>query len=124
VKRDRGAWSIPKGECADGEDAQLCALREFAEELGSPPMLAPESLIDLGEVRQKGGKLVRAWAAEGDFDPAALHSNTFILTWPAGSGRQREFPEIDRAAWFVPEMAVEKLNPAQTAFVERLLRAT
>ena len=122
AKKDEGAWSIPKGEYGEGEDPRACALRELAEELGSPPSIDPGALIDLGEVRQKGGKVVRAWAAEGDFDPAALRSNTFAMEWPPRSGREREFPEVDRAGWFDPEVAVEKINPAQAAFVDRLRR--
>jgi predicted NUDIX family NTP pyrophosphohydrolase len=121
AKRDLGAWSVPKGEYGEDEDPRACALRELAEELGEPPAIDPEATIDLGEIRQRGGKLVRAWAAEGDFDPAALRSNTFEMTWPPRSGRLREFPEVDRAEWFDPETAAAKLNPAQAPFVERLL---
>jgi len=121
AKRDSGAWSIPKGEYDDAEHPRACALRELEEELGSPPPIAEEALVDLGEVRQKGGKAVRAWAGEGDFDPATLRSNTFTMQWPPHSGEQREFPEVDRAEWFSPEGAREKLIPAQIAFVDRLL---
>jgi predicted NUDIX family NTP pyrophosphohydrolase len=121
VKKDLGVWSIPKGEYGEEEDPQACALRELEEELGSPPAIAASELIDLGEVRQKGGKLVRAWAAEGDFDPATLRSNTFAVEWPPRSGVQREFPEVDRAEWFSPGEAKEKINPAQAEFVDRLL---
>jgi predicted NUDIX family NTP pyrophosphohydrolase len=121
AKKDLGAWSIPKGEFGEGEDLRACALRELGEELGSLPALSKEALIDLGEVRQKGGKRVRAWAAEGDFDPATLRSNTFTMQWPPRSGKEREFPEVDRAGWFSPEEAREKLLPAQAAFVDRLL---
>jgi predicted NUDIX family NTP pyrophosphohydrolase len=118
ASKDAGAWSIPKGEHDDGEDAQACALREFAEETGSAP--APGELSDLGEVRQKGGKVVRAWALEGDLDAEAIRSNTFVVEWPPRSGRQRTFPEVDRAAWFGLEAAQEKINPAQAAFLDRL----
>ncbi len=121
TKKDQGAWSIPKGEYGEGEDSRACALRELGEELGSPPAIAEEALIDLGEVRQKGGKVVRAWAAEGDFDPATLRSNTFTMQWPPRSGEQREFPEVDRAEWLDPQAARRKLIAAQVAFVDRLL---
>lgn len=122
AKRDLGAWSIPKGECEEGEDRRDCALRELGEELGAAaPALAAGSLIDLGSVRQKAGKVVHAWAAEGDFDPAALHSNTFTMEWPPRFGVQREFPEIDRAEWFAPAAARRKVLAAQAAFVDRLL---
>jgi predicted NUDIX family NTP pyrophosphohydrolase len=120
AKKDLGAWSIPKGEYAAGEDPRACALRELAEELGSPLAIEPGALIDLGEVRQKGGKVVCAWAAEGDFDPAALRSNAFAMEWPPRSGLEREFPEVDRAEWFEPEEAKRKINQAQAAFVDRL----
>ena len=119
AKKDAGAWSIPKGELADGEDPRAGAIREFAEELGSPP---PEAeLVDLGECRQRGGKVVTAFAAEGDLDPARVRSNTFELEWPPRSGRRREFPEIDRADWFPLEQAREKLLAAQTVFIDRLV---
>jgi predicted NUDIX family NTP pyrophosphohydrolase len=122
AKKDLGAWSIPKGEHGDGEDPRACALRELGEELGSPPALEADALIDLGEVRQKGGKAVRAWAAESDFDPATLRSNTFTMEWPPRSGREQQFPEVDRAEWFGPAEAKRKINPAQAAFVDRLCR--
>jgi predicted NUDIX family NTP pyrophosphohydrolase len=119
AKKDLGAWSIPKGEYEDGEDARACALREFEEETGSAP--PADALIDLGEVRQKSGKRVTAWGAEGDVDADAVRSNTFTMQWPPRSGRMAEFPEIDRAAWYGAPEAREKLNPAQAAFVDRLL---
>lgn len=121
VKRDLGAWSIPKGECEEGEDLRTCALRELAEELGPAPELIEADLIELGEVRQKGGKHVHAWGAAGEFDPALLDSNTFALEWPPRSGSEREFPEVDRVEWFAPAAAREKLLAAQVAFVDRLL---
>jgi predicted NUDIX family NTP pyrophosphohydrolase len=121
AKKDRGAWSIPKGECEEGEDLRECALRELEEELGSRLGLAAAALIELGSVRQRGGKVVHCWAAEGDFDPATLRSNTFALEWPPRSGVEREFPEVDRAEWFGPEQAIERILAAQDAFVERLL---
>jgi predicted NUDIX family NTP pyrophosphohydrolase len=121
AKRDRGAWTIPKGEYEEGESAQACALRELGEELGAAPELDADALIDLGAVRQKSGKVVEAWAAEGDFDPARLASNNFSLEWPPRSGREREFPEVDRAEWFDPERAREKILPAQGELIDRLL---
>jgi len=122
AKKDLGAWSIPKGEVDEGEEPRACALRELAEELGAAaPVLADDALIELGSVRQKGGKVVEGWAAEGDFDPTALHSNTFKLEWPPRSGVEREFPEVDRAEWFDPEAARSKILEAQAAFVDRLL---
>lgn len=122
AKKDLGAWSIPKGEFDDGEEAPDCALRELAEELGpAAPTLAIDSLIELGSVRQRGGKIVHAWAAEGDFDPTRLRSNTFAIEWPPRSGVRREIPEVDRAEWLPPEAAKEKINPSQAAFVDRLL---
>jgi predicted NUDIX family NTP pyrophosphohydrolase len=121
AKKDLGAWSIPKGEYGEDEDPQACAMRELREELGAPPSLAVEALVDLGEVRQRGGKAVRAWAAEGDFDPAMLRSNSFTMEWPPRSGVEREFPEVDRAEWFYPATARQKILPAQAALVDRLL---
>ena len=124
AKKDLGAWSIPKGEPEKGEDLQQCALRELAEELGqAAPSLAPQDLIELGSIRQKGGKVVHAWAAEGEFDPAALSSNSFELEWPPRSGVRREFPEVDGAQWLDPGEARRKILPAQEPFIERLLGA-
>jgi predicted NUDIX family NTP pyrophosphohydrolase len=121
ARRDAGAWSIPKGEYGRGDDALGAARREFAEELGSP---APDAEpLDLGEVRQKSGKLVHAWAVEGDIDASTTHSNTFTLEWPLRSGRAREYPEVDRAEWFTLEAAREKINQAQAAFLDRLMEA-
>jgi predicted NUDIX family NTP pyrophosphohydrolase len=119
AKRDAGAWSIPKGEYADDEDPLDCARRELEEELGAAVALG--ELLDLGSVRQKSGKVVRAWAASGDFDPAQLRSNTFAMEWPPKSGREQTFPEVDRAAWVDVDDAREKLVPAQAAFVDRLV---
>jgi len=121
VKKDEGAWSIPKGELDDGEESRACALRELEEEIGSSLGLTAERLIELGEVRLKSGKRVQGWAAEGDFDPATLHSNTFTMEWPPRSGKEGEFPEVDRAEWFAPAQARLKINPAQAAFIDRLL---
>lgn len=122
TKKDEGAWSIPKGECEEGEQPPETALRELVEELGpTAPALEPEAMVELGTVRQKGGKLVHCWAAEAAFDPAALESIAFEMEWPPRSGLQREFPEVDRAEWLDPETAKQKINPAQAAFVDRLL---
>jgi predicted NUDIX family NTP pyrophosphohydrolase len=117
ARRDEGAWSIPKGEHTDGERALDAARREFEEETGSP---APESLVELGEVRQKSGKRVQAWAGEGDLDAGAIRSTTFELEWPPRSGRMQTFPEVDRAAWFALDEARRRLLPAQVPFVDRL----
>jgi predicted NUDIX family NTP pyrophosphohydrolase len=122
AKKDLGAWSIPKGEYGDSEEPRACALRELEEELGpAAPTLAVDSLIELGEVKQKGGKVVTAWAAEAEFDPAKQRSNTFSMQWPPRAGVEREFPEVDRAEWFAPAEACRRINPAQVALVERLL---
>ncbi len=120
-RRDEGAWSIPKGELEDGEEPLICALRELDEELGPDCALAGAEPIELGSVRQRAGKIVEAWGAEGRFDPAALESNTFSLEWPPRSGDQKEFPEVDRAEWFDPGPAQEKIIPAQAPFIDRLL---
>ena len=119
ARKDQGAWSIPKGEYEAGEDPRAGAAREFEEELGAP--LPADELIDLGTVKQRGGKVVTAFAAEGDLDPAAVRSNTFEMEWPPRSGKLREFPEVDRAGWFDPAAAREKLVPAQAEFVDRLV---
>ena len=121
ARRDAGAWSIPKGEYGDGEDREAVALRELEEETGH--RLDGAELVALGEVRQRGGKLVAAWAAPGDLDPAAITSNTFTLEWPPRSGALREFPEVDRAGWFDPATARKKLLAAQVPLVDRLLTA-
>ncbi len=120
AKKDEGAWSIPKGEVGEGEEPLACALRELEEELGTSFSLAPEELIELGSVRQKGGKVVHCWAAQGEFDPGGLRSNTFTMEWPPRSGVEREFPEVDRAEWFGPGRAGEKINPAQAELLDRL----
>jgi len=121
AKRDEGAWSIPKGQIEDGEEARGCAIRELGEELGPVPEINPDALIELGSIRQRGGKVVEAWAIEGEFDPGALDSNTFSIEWPPRSGREREFPEVDRAGWFGLAAAREKMIPAQAEFLDRLL---
>jgi predicted NUDIX family NTP pyrophosphohydrolase len=120
AKKDAGAWSIPKGEYEDGEDPLACALREFAEETGTP--LGSDDVVELGSVRQKSGKQVTAWAVAGDLDPQTVRSNNFVMEWPPRSGRQAEFPEIDRAEWFGLEVAREKLVPAQAELLDRLLQ--
>jgi predicted NUDIX family NTP pyrophosphohydrolase len=122
AKKDLGAWSIPKGEPDEGEDPRLCALREMGEELGpAAPSLASTDLIELGSIRQKGGKLVHAWASEADFDQAALESNSFEMEWPPRSGVRREFPEVDQAEWFEPAEARRRILPAQAELIDRLL---
>lgn len=118
ARRDAGAWTIPKGMVEAGEAVLAAACREFTEETG---LLPQGPWLDLGEVRQKGGKRVRAWAFAGDADPATLHSNPVILEWPAGTGRRITFPELDRYAWFAPAETAAHINPAQQAFIERLL---
>ena len=118
ARRDLGAWSIPKGEYEDGEDPLAAARREFGEELG---VAAPEgAAVDLGEVKQMGGKLVRAWALEGDLDPERIVSNTFAVQWPPRSGKWIDVPEVDRAEWFSLEEARERINSAQVALLDRL----
>jgi predicted NUDIX family NTP pyrophosphohydrolase len=122
VKKEGGAWSIPKGEHDEAEEPLACALRELAEELGpAAPELAEDELIELGQVRQKSGKVVSCWAAEAEFDPALVDSNLFEMEWPPRSGKRQEFPEVDRAEWLGPEAAKEKINPAQAELIDRLL---
>jgi predicted NUDIX family NTP pyrophosphohydrolase len=120
AKRDDGAWSLPKGEYDPADDALETARREFREELGLDPPddAAP---VAIGEVRQKGGKVVRAWALLGDLDVAPFESNTFTMEWPPRSGRMQEFPEVDRAEWFDLETATRKLLSSQLPFLDRLV---
>jgi len=119
AKRDEGVWTVPKGEFQDGEEAWAVARREFEEETGHP---APDGdPIELGEIRQKGGKLVEAWALEGELDPTAAHSNTFPFEWPPRSGRWITVPEIDRVEWFAPDKARRRIKDTQTPFIDRLL---
>ncbi len=120
ARRDERAWSIIKGEFEKEEDPFEAARREFEEETGSAAPSGPA--VDLGEVWQRNGKCVVAWAIEGDFDPATVRSNTFTLEWPRGSGEQREFPEIDRAEWFDTETARSKLVKGQVPFIDALER--
>jgi predicted NUDIX family NTP pyrophosphohydrolase len=119
--KDDGAWSIPKGEYGEDEDPLAAAKRELAEETGLTPS---GDFIPLGEIRQPGGKVVTAWALEGDFeasfDAEHLHSNTFSMPWPPGSGKLQEFPEIDRAEWFAMDVARRKILKGQAQFLDRL----
>lgn len=121
AKKDAGAWSIPKGQIESDEEPRACAMRELEEELGPAPELDPEQLIELGSIRQRAGKVVEAWAAEADFDPATLSSNTFSMEWPPRSGSLQEFPEVDRAGWFDLSAARVKILSAQAEFLDRLL---
>jgi predicted NUDIX family NTP pyrophosphohydrolase len=115
--KDLGAWSIPKGEYGPGEEAETAARREFHEELG---IEMTETLLPLGDVRQKGGKVVTAFAVEADIDVDTIQSNTFELEWPPRSGRRQTFPEVDRAAWFDLATAGVKINEAQRTLLDRL----
>jgi predicted NUDIX family NTP pyrophosphohydrolase len=117
VRRDAGAWFIPKGEVAPGEDEAAAAIREFTEETGLKPH---GPYLALGAVQHKSGKVVTAWAFEGDCDPSGLTSNTFSIEWPPRSGKQREFPEVDRAAFFTISEAKHKMHEAEFEFVSRL----
>lgn len=119
AKKDLGVWSIPKGQYGNDESALDAARREFMEETGFE---ANGEFIPLEPIKQKGGKVVSAWAVEGSIDAAAIVSNLFSMEWPPKSGRQTEFPEADRACWFSPDEARAKLNPAQAAFVDSLCR--
>ena len=118
--KDAGYWSIPKGEVEEGEALMDVALREFEEETGSPVTADPSTFIDLGDIIQKGGKQVVAWAAEGDLDPATAHSNTFSLQWPPRSGRFVDVPEIDRVAWLGPDDARRFVKETQIPLIDRL----
>jgi predicted NUDIX family NTP pyrophosphohydrolase len=119
AKKDLGAWSIPKGEYAAGEDPLAAAQREFTEETGFP---APSNAIPLGQLKQAGGKIVTAWAAEGDCDPEKLVSNACVIEWPPRSGRKTEIPEVDRGAWFSLKEAAERIFKSQLPFLEKLAR--
>lgn len=119
ARKDEHGWSIPKGEPNPDEELLDAAHREFAEELGRP--LPPTDLVPLGEARQSGGKVVSIWAGSGEFDAGAIRPGTFSMEWPPRSGRTAEFPEIDRAGWFTPEVARLKLVKGQVVFVDRLL---
>jgi len=117
ANKDEGAWTIPKGEVADGEELLQTALREFEEETGVKPI---GKLTPLMPVKQKAGKIVHAWAMEGDLDVSAVKSNSFKMEWPPKSGKYAEFPEIDRAEFFDVPRAMKKINPAQIAFIDEL----
>ena len=119
ARKDDGAWSLPKGEYTDGEDPWTVAQREFHEELGLP--VPPGPRAELGVVKQPGGKVVTAFAVEGDLDVTDTRSNTFELEWPRGSGRMREFPEVDRVGWFPVAQARTKLLKGQRTFLDRLM---
>jgi predicted NUDIX family NTP pyrophosphohydrolase len=123
ARKDLGAWSIPKGECGDGEDLLAAAKREFREELGAEAGGAsPESrFLDLGTLVQPSRKEIAAWAVEGDFAVAELKSNKFELEWPPKSGKKKQFPEVDQAEWFVLADARRKMLPGQVEFIDRLL---
>ncbi len=117
ARRDEGAWTIPKGGVEAGEDALDAARREFEEETGIPPR---GEFVPLGSIRQRAGKIVHAWAWEGDADASTITSNTTQTEWPRGSGRRITYPEVDRCGWFSPEEARQRMNPAQAAFIDRL----
>ena len=122
AKKDAGAWTIPKGELEPGEDLLACARREFLEELGQPPPPLDAGYLALGECRQRGGKVVHAWACQADLTlDASLGASTFEIEWPPRSGRRRSFPEIDVAEYFDVETARRKLNPAQHVLIDRWL---
>jgi len=119
AKKDAGAWSIPKGEFEAGEDPLEAAKREFKEETG---FAVAGNFIELTPVKQPGGKVVYAWAVMGDCEADSIKSNTFSLEWPPRSGKRKEFPEVDRAGWFTPEVAREKILKGQLNFLEELKR--
>jgi predicted NUDIX family NTP pyrophosphohydrolase len=118
TKKDHGHWTIPKGEVEPGEELLAVARREFEEETGQAP--PDDAGIGLGSIVQKGGKVVHAWAIEGDLDPATAASNTFELVWPPGTGRRELFPEIDRVEWFGPEEARRRVKETQIPLIDRL----
>jgi len=118
AKKDAGGWSLPKGELDPDETPEAAARREFTEELGLPAPVG--DYLELGEVKQSGGKVVTAWAVEADLDPAAVVPGTFEMEWPPRSGRKQEFPEVDRVGWFTVEVAREKLVAGQRPFLDRL----
>jgi predicted NUDIX family NTP pyrophosphohydrolase len=120
ARKDAGHWTVPKGEANPDEDMLAVARREFAEETGHAAPVGPPAA--LGAIRQGSGKVVMAWAVEGDLDPDTAKSNTFEMEWPPRSGAIREFPEIDRVAWFDPGEARRRIKPAQAPFLDRLER--
>ena len=117
LNKDDGAWGIPKGEIEEAEDALLAAQREFSEETGS---VVAGPFTALSPVKQRSGKLIRAWAASGELDAAAMNSNLFSMEWPPGSGRMQSFPEVDRGAWFGLEQARVKISAGQLPLIEEL----
>lgn len=119
ARKDDGAWSIPKGLIEPGEDPWAVALREFAEETGAP---LQGDLVPLGAFAQSRAKTIEVWATEGDFDPATLRSNTFSIEWPPRSGRLQDFPEVDRAQWFTPQVAFDKILKGQRPVIEALMQ--
>jgi predicted NUDIX family NTP pyrophosphohydrolase len=119
AKKDAGSWSIPKGLAEEGEDPLAAAKREFREETG---MAIEGEFLDLGRHKQPGGKTIAAWACEADFDTAALKSNTFAMEWPPRSGRMAEFPEVDRAAWYSIDDALETINKGQAPIIAALVK--
>lgn len=118
AKKDKGVWSIPKGICEEGEASIDAAKREFKEETGFD---INGNFIDLGELRQSSGKIVHVWAVEGDLDTSKIKSNTFEMEWPKGSGKIRQYPEIDKGEWFSIDVAKEKIVKGQKGFLDRLL---
>ncbi len=122
ARKDEHAWSVPKGEYQDDETPEAAARREFQEELGLP--VPPGDLVELGEVKQSGGKVITAWALRGDLDPADVVPGTFELEWPPKSGKLKEFPEVDRVEWFTIEQAKTKIVKAQAALLDRLAALT
>jgi predicted NUDIX family NTP pyrophosphohydrolase len=125
AKKDDGSWSIPKGEYAAGDDPLSAAKREFEEETGAAmDAVSRGDFLPLTPIKQAGGKIVTAWSVEGDFDPTLLRSNVFELEWPPKSGRKKEFPEVDRAAWFSPDDARRKLLASQAPLLDELLART
>lgn len=118
-KKDLGAWTIPKGEFVDNEEALVAAKREFQEETGK---LLSGDFIELTPITQKAGKLIYAWGLEGDIDAGSITSNLFTLEWPPKSGKLKQFPEVDKAAWFEESQAREKINPAQVLLIDDLLK--
>ena len=121
ARKERGAWTVPKGEYLPDEDALAAAEREFAEELGQSPPAGPRR--DLGEVRQASGKLTRVWAVEGDLDVSVVHSNTFDMEWPPRSGQRQSFPEVDRAEWVPIELARQRMPASLVPFLDRLVQS-
>ena len=122
ARKDARAWTIPKGEYAAPEEPLAAAVREFTEEVGQPPPPGPD--VPLGEVRQRGGKVVAVWAREGDLDPAAGVPGTFTMEWPPRSGRLGEFPEIDRVAWWPLDEAAERIVAGQRPVLDRVRQLT